>query len=80
MRAFLQALTTYVSSFDAPDKRAGPNVEFIKETFGYHEEDVRVEFHIRRRGMTLVLTHGMHPRRGSKLFATLRIVLPSRRR
>lgn len=45
LRAFLEALTTYVSSFDAPDNRAGPNVDFIKETFGYHEEDVRVEFH-----------------------------------
>jgi hypothetical protein len=45
LRAFLEALTTYVSSFDALDNRAGPNVDFIKETFEYHEEDVRVEFH-----------------------------------
>ena len=43
VRAFLEALSTYVVSFDAPDKRAGPNVEFIKETFGYREEDIGVE-------------------------------------
>jgi len=41
LRAFLEILTTYVVSFDAPDNRAGPNVEFIKDTFGYCEEDVR---------------------------------------
>jgi len=40
LRAFLEALSTYVVSFDAPDNRAGPNVEFIKETFGYREEDI----------------------------------------
>jgi hypothetical protein len=44
VRAFLEALSTYVVSFDAPDKRAGPNIEFIKETFGYREEDIVVEF------------------------------------
>jgi len=37
---FLEALSTYVVAFDAPEKRAGPNVEFIKETFGYPEEDI----------------------------------------
>ncbi|KAH9994805.1 periplasmic binding protein-like II [Russula vinacea] len=40
LRAFLDALSTYVVSFDAPDNRAGPNVTFIKETFGYREEDI----------------------------------------
>jgi len=41
---FLEALSTYVISFDTPDNRAGPNVEFIKETFGYREEDIGVEY------------------------------------
>ncbi|KAF8486060.1 periplasmic binding protein-like II [Russula ochroleuca] len=40
LRAFLDALSTYVVSFDAPNNRAGPNVTFIKETFGYREEDI----------------------------------------
>ncbi|KAI9511851.1 periplasmic binding protein-like II [Russula earlei] len=40
LRAFLETLSTYVVAFDAPEKRAGPNVEFIKETFGYPEEDI----------------------------------------
>jgi hypothetical protein len=44
LRAFLEALSTYVISFDTPDNRAGPNVEFIKEAFGYHEEDIGVEY------------------------------------
>ena len=44
LRTFLDALSTYVVSFDAPENRAGPNVEFIKETFGYREEDIGVEF------------------------------------
>jgi hypothetical protein len=42
---FLETLSTYVVSFDAPDNRAGPNIEFIKETFGYREEDIGVEFY-----------------------------------
>jgi len=29
-----------VVAFDAPENRAGPNIEFIKETFGYPEEDI----------------------------------------
>ena len=41
--AFLEVLSTYVIAFDAPENRVGPNVEFIKETFGYPEEDIRVE-------------------------------------
>jgi len=41
LRAFLEALSTYVVAFDAPENRAGPNVDFIKETFGYPEEDIR---------------------------------------
>ena len=80
---FLEALSTYVASFDAPDNRAGPNVEFIKETFGYREEDIGVEFiplHCRRAHILLVLTRGMHSRRGSKPCVTLKIVPSSRRR
>lgn len=59
MRAFLQVLSTHVFAFDASENRAGPNIEFIKETFGYPEEDIGVEF-IRRRDISLVLTGGMH--------------------
>lgn len=44
LRTFLEALSTYVVAFDAPENRAGPNVEFIKETFGYPEEDIGVKF------------------------------------
>jgi hypothetical protein len=33
-----------VVAFDASENRAGPNVEFIKEKFGYPEEDIRVEW------------------------------------
>jgi hypothetical protein len=43
LRNFLQALSKYVVAFDAPENRAGPNVEFIKENFGYGEEDINVE-------------------------------------
>jgi len=41
LRAFLEVLSTYVVAFDGPENRAGPNVEFIKEKFGYPEEDIR---------------------------------------
>ncbi|KDQ08697.1 hypothetical protein BOTBODRAFT_37693 [Botryobasidium botryosum FD-172 SS1] len=41
LRAFLQSLTQYARAFDAPEKRQGDNVEFIKSVFGYPEEDVR---------------------------------------
>lgn len=40
LRTFLETLSTYVVSFDAPENRARPNVEFIKETFGYREKDI----------------------------------------
>jgi hypothetical protein len=33
-----------VVAFDAPENRAGPDITFIKETFGYPEEDIGVEF------------------------------------
>ncbi|KAI0254945.1 periplasmic binding protein-like II [Lactifluus subvellereus] len=41
LRDFLQTLSSYVVAFDASETRAGPNVEFIKEKFGYPEEDIR---------------------------------------
>jgi hypothetical protein len=44
LRVFLQTLSSYVVAFDASENRAGPNVEFIKEKFGYPEEDIRVEW------------------------------------
>ncbi|KAI0303735.1 periplasmic binding protein-like II [Multifurca ochricompacta] len=40
LRAFLRVLSKYVVEFDAPENRAGPNVEFIKEKFGYRKEDI----------------------------------------
>jgi hypothetical protein len=43
LRKFLQGLSKYAVAFDAPENRASPNVEFIKEKFGYAEEDIRVE-------------------------------------
>jgi hypothetical protein len=39
---FLKSLSGYVWSFSSPEQRAGPSVEFIKEKFGYPEEDVKV--------------------------------------
>ena len=38
----LSTLTTYVTAFDSEEKRAKENVEFIKEKFGYPEEDINV--------------------------------------
>jgi hypothetical protein len=43
LRNFLQELSKYVVAFDAPENRAGPSVEFIKENFGYAKEDIVVE-------------------------------------
>lgn len=37
---FLATLTTYVRAFDSPEKRASENVSFIKDKFGYPEEDI----------------------------------------
>lgn len=46
LRAFLETLSRYVVTFDAPENRAGPNIKFIKETFGYPEEDIDVELSV----------------------------------
>jgi hypothetical protein len=82
VRAFLVALSTYVVSFDAPENRAGPNVEFIKETFGYPEEDISVEFYSipLKTARTITLVDSRHARPGSKPFVTRKIVLSFRRR
>ena len=42
VKPFLNTLTTYVTAFDSEEKRAKENVEFIKEKFGYPEEDINV--------------------------------------
>jgi hypothetical protein len=42
LRAFLSTLSEYVRAFDSSEKRAGANVEFIKNTWSYPEEDVKV--------------------------------------
>ncbi|KAK7690681.1 hypothetical protein QCA50_005780 [Cerrena zonata] len=40
VKPFLSTLTTYVTAFDSEEKRAQDNVEFIKDKFGYPEEDI----------------------------------------
>lgn len=42
LRTFLDTLTTYARAFDDPAQRAGADIEFIKDKFGYPEEDVKV--------------------------------------
>ncbi|KZT73009.1 periplasmic binding protein-like II [Daedalea quercina L-15889] len=41
LRTFLDTLTVYVRTFDDPAQREAADVEFIKEKFGYPEEDVK---------------------------------------
>ena len=42
LKPFLDTLSTYVRAFDAPEQRARADVEFIKDKFGYPEEDITV--------------------------------------
>ena len=42
LREFLGTLSTYVREFNSRESRAGPNVHFIKDKFGYPEEDIQV--------------------------------------
>ena len=42
VRAFLSSLSKYVRAFDSQEKRAIADVDFIKERFGYREEDIKV--------------------------------------
>jgi hypothetical protein len=39
--SFLDRLTSFVRAFDSTENRASADVEFIKEKFGYPEEDVK---------------------------------------
>ncbi|RPD60126.1 periplasmic binding protein-like II [Lentinus tigrinus ALCF2SS1-7] len=41
LKPFLATLTTYVRAFDAAEKRESADVEFIKDKFGYPEEDIK---------------------------------------
>ncbi|RDX57243.1 periplasmic binding protein-like II [Lentinus brumalis] len=41
LKPFLATLTTYVRAFDSPERRNSADVEFIKEKFGYPEEDIK---------------------------------------
>ncbi|KAF8589809.1 periplasmic binding protein-like II [Ramaria rubella] len=41
VRAFLTTLSEYVRAFNSSEKRAGANIEFIKEKFNYPEEDIK---------------------------------------
>ncbi|KAL7279244.1 hypothetical protein ACG7TL_007084 [Trametes sanguinea] len=38
---FLEALSGFVRAFDAPEQRAAADVAFIKDKFGYAEEDIK---------------------------------------
>ena len=42
LSTFLEQLSGYVRAFNSPEKRAKDDVEFIKEKFGYPEEDIKV--------------------------------------
>ncbi|TFK45854.1 periplasmic binding protein-like II [Heliocybe sulcata] len=41
LRQFLSTLSTYVRAFDSEEKRLHDDVEFIKKTWGYPEEDIK---------------------------------------
>jgi len=41
VKTFLSSLTAHVRAFDNHEARAGPNIAFIKERFGYPEEDIK---------------------------------------
>lgn len=41
VKDILERLTGFIRDFDSEEKREKANVEFIKEKFGYPEEDVR---------------------------------------
>lgn len=42
VRDVLERLTRFIREFDSEEKREKDDVEFIKEKFGYPEEDVKV--------------------------------------
>ncbi|KAF9447657.1 periplasmic binding protein-like II [Macrolepiota fuliginosa MF-IS2] len=41
LKKFLQDLTSYVQTFNSQKSRAKNNIDFIKEKFGYPEEDIK---------------------------------------
>ncbi|OJT07379.1 hypothetical protein TRAPUB_1784 [Trametes pubescens] len=41
LRPFLATLSEHVRAFDAAEQRAGPDVAFIKDKFGYPEADIQ---------------------------------------
>ena len=41
VKAFLASLTKYVNAFNSPKHRTQHNIAFIKERFGYKEEDIK---------------------------------------
>ncbi|TFL03795.1 periplasmic binding protein-like II [Pterulicium gracile] len=41
VKAFLSQLTDFVNRFASTASRLGPNIDFIKEKFGYPEEDIK---------------------------------------
>ena len=43
LKVFLSDLSGYVRAFDSEDNRKTADVEFIKDKFGYPEEDIRVQ-------------------------------------
>lgn len=45
LQLFLSTLTTYAHEFNSREKRTSPNVEFIKEKFGYLEADIQARSH-----------------------------------
>ena len=42
LRIFLKTLSSYVQSFGSLEAREGSSLTFIKERFGYPEEDIKV--------------------------------------
>ena len=42
LRTFLSDLSEYVREFNSEEQRAQADVEFIKQKFGYPEDDIRV--------------------------------------
>ena len=44
VKIFLSELSKYVRAFNSPESREKADVEFIKERFGYEEEDIKVLF------------------------------------
>lgn len=61
LRVFLDSLSTYVRAFDSTEKRVKDDLDFIKEKFGYPEDDIKVStlFAITWLLLTCVICAGM---------------------